>query len=101
MIKINDTYGKKIGTIEDDKTARKSGELLGHVESSGEIFDKENKKVGHVRFSDGYVFDYQNNHKGTVHSDGSVVDYNGRPIGKILGDPVGLGGAVLLLLLEQ
>ena len=99
MIKILDKTGhNKIATIEDDKTVRASGKTIGHVETSGEVFDQKNEKVGRVRFSDGYVFNYQNSPVGSVHSDGRVFDYQNNPVGKIDGEPMGLGGAALLLL---
>ena len=100
MSNIIDEKGHKVATIGEDMVVHNlAGDNIGHVTDTNEVFNRENSKVGHFQESDGYVFNYNNDHIGTIRA-GKAWDLQDHWVGGVQGDHVYSGGAALLLLVR-
>ncbi len=93
---------KKLATLGDDNKIRTAqGAVIGQVVNDSQVWDFE-REVGSVD-GKGYVYE-AGRHIGSVipdGSDGKVVDYNLRPVGKVKGGNLNCAGAAFLLLMKE
>ena len=99
MSDILDASGHKMATIGQDGVVYNLAHVrLGHVDDIGNVYDDKAVKVGNY---DGSGFVYEaGRHIGTIHSDGTVYNYENHCVGKVMGDHLESGGAALLLLVR-